>query len=263
MAPGLAVFPHRDREIFENNPLVEVICQLRFPTLLRLESEAPADFQERVRDRFPELERERVVDLPAQVPDQILKALGAAIPQGGYVFITRDKTSKVTIGSGSVALSTSKYSTWDNFDADLKLVIQALIDVYSPSFFERIGLRYRNVIKRSALQLEETVWSNLLNNSVAGELTDETLCEGITGLSKTVRCRLSEEGDHVNFQHGFVQINNEPETCYLLDFDYHLDGQVERDAAQDIVSRLHGYSGDAFQWAIADTLRVALHPRPA
>jgi uncharacterized protein (TIGR04255 family) len=259
---GLAVFPRRDRVIFDNNPLIEVICQLRFPTLLRLESEPPASFQERIRDRFPEVERDRG-GLPPQVPDQILKALGAALPQGAYSFLTRDKTSKVSLGSGSISMSTSKYVTWDEFSADLNLAVSALVEIYAPSFFERIGLRYRNVIQRSTLRLEDQPWSNLLTKSVAGELTDEALCEGISGLQKTVRCQLSEAGDHVNFQHGFVQINNEPETCYLLDFDYHLDGQVDSGAAQDIISRLHGYSGDAFQWCIADPLRLALHPRLA
>jgi len=262
MASGLAVFPSRDRVIFDNNPLIEVICQLRFPTLLRLESDAPADFQERVRERFPEVERERL-GLPKQLPDQILKALGAALPQGGYSFLTRDKSTKVTLSSSSISLSTSKYADWNEFSADVWLAMSALVDIYKPSFFERIGLRYRNVIRRSTLGLEDQAWSKLLTATVAAELTDEALCGGIEGINKTVRCKLSDEGDHVNFQHGFVQINNEPETCYLLDFDYHVDGQVESGAAQDVISRLHGYSGDAFQWCIADELRVALHPRSA
>jgi len=137
-----------------------------------------------------------------------------------------------------------------------------LIDIYKPSFFERIGLRYKNVIQRSALGLENREWVDLLTQSVAGELSDDALRGGVTGLHKTVRCRLSEDGDQVNFQHGFVQLNNQPETCYLLDFDYHRDGQVESESAHEIISRLHGYSGNAFQWCITDQLRVALHPRP-
>jgi uncharacterized protein (TIGR04255 family) len=262
MAAGLTVFPHRDRVIFDNNPLIEVICQLRFPKLLRLESEAPATFQERIRDRFPELERE-IVGLPSQVPEQILKAIGAALPQGGYIFHTRDKTSKVTIGSGSISLSTSKYVTWAEFNADLEMAMSALVDIYAPSFYERVGLRYRNVIDRSKLSLEEKPWSDLLTTSVAGELTDEALCRGVDGINKTLHCRLSEDGDLMNFQHGFVQVNDQPEVCYLLDFDYHLDGQVESGTVHEIVSRLHGYSGDAFQWCITDDLRLALHPRSA
>jgi uncharacterized protein (TIGR04255 family) len=262
MPDGLAVFPHRDRLIFENNPLIEVICQLRFPTLLRLESEAPAELQERIRERFPELVRE-MPSLPSKMPDEILKAIGAALPQRGYSFLTRDKVTKVSLSSQSISVSTTTYLTWDEFSDDLDRAFSAFVDIYAPSFFERIGLRYRNVIQRSTLGLEDRPWSELLTASVAGELTDDAISDGITGFQNTIRCKLSEEGDHVNFQHGFVQINDEPETSYLLDFDYHLDGQVECSAAKDIISRLHGYSGNAFQWCISDDLRMALHPRSA
>ena len=42
-------------------PLAEVICQVRFPPILRIVREEPSDFQERVRDRFPLLEVEQGV----------------------------------------------------------------------------------------------------------------------------------------------------------------------------------------------------------
>ena len=41
------------RFIYEKNQLVEVICQLRFPAILSIDSETPAAFQEKVRARYP------------------------------------------------------------------------------------------------------------------------------------------------------------------------------------------------------------------
>ena len=51
------LFPSSPREIYEKAPLIQVVCQLRFPPVLRIESQIPADFQERIRARFPLFER--------------------------------------------------------------------------------------------------------------------------------------------------------------------------------------------------------------
>ena len=37
--------------------LAEVICQLRFPTILRIGASEPADFQERIRENYPRYSR--------------------------------------------------------------------------------------------------------------------------------------------------------------------------------------------------------------
>ena len=46
-------FPEVKRIIYKKNPLDKVICQLRFPTILKIEKEIPAEFQERIRKEFP------------------------------------------------------------------------------------------------------------------------------------------------------------------------------------------------------------------
>ena len=46
-------FPTSDREVYENNPLNEVICQIRYPAILRVAAETPSDFQEAIRDKYP------------------------------------------------------------------------------------------------------------------------------------------------------------------------------------------------------------------
>src|SRR5437868_11791362 len=41
-------FPAVERIVFENNPLTEVICQLRFPRVLVIDERLPAEFQEQL-----------------------------------------------------------------------------------------------------------------------------------------------------------------------------------------------------------------------
>lgn len=41
------------RVIYENNPLIEVIIQYRFPKILALNSKDPIEFQDRIKDEYP------------------------------------------------------------------------------------------------------------------------------------------------------------------------------------------------------------------
>lgn len=56
--PTSDLFPVAPRVVYDKSPLVEVVCQLRFPTVLRIEAEVPSAFQEAVRSRFPLFDRQ-------------------------------------------------------------------------------------------------------------------------------------------------------------------------------------------------------------
>ena len=47
------LFSDRPRTHYGNAPAHEVICQLRFPTILTINNVEPADFQEAIRREFP------------------------------------------------------------------------------------------------------------------------------------------------------------------------------------------------------------------
>ena len=47
------LFSDRPRAHYRNALVHEVICQLRFPTILTINTAAPADLQEAVREEFP------------------------------------------------------------------------------------------------------------------------------------------------------------------------------------------------------------------
>lgn len=51
------LFSDRPRSHYRAAPVREVICQLRFPTILTINNVEPADFQEAIRAEFPQYVR--------------------------------------------------------------------------------------------------------------------------------------------------------------------------------------------------------------
>ena len=48
------MFSNQPRKIYRRNQLIEVICQLRFPEILKIEAHEPADFQDAIRQVYPQ-----------------------------------------------------------------------------------------------------------------------------------------------------------------------------------------------------------------
>lgn len=146
------------RQIFKRRQLLEVICQLRFPDILKIESTDPAEFQDRIRGEYPQYQK-KVEQLPPQIVN------GKPVPQGtvnNYQFISEDSQWKVSLTKGFVALSTHGYLRWEEFAKRLDRVLAALIQLYQPAYFTRVGLRYINAIDRAALGLEDCLWRELI-----------------------------------------------------------------------------------------------------
>ena len=140
------LFADNTRYSYVNSPLIEVICQLRFPTILSIGSTEPAQFQEAVRSDFPryaarqDQQSVRVVDGKVEQP----------APITNYNFISTDGLWKINLTQNFVALSTLRYTRWEDFAQRLDKILALFIQIYQPSFFERIGLRYVNAFSRAA-----------------------------------------------------------------------------------------------------------------
>jgi uncharacterized protein (TIGR04255 family) len=254
------LFPPSSRVIYGKAPLIQVICQLRFPSLLSIESQPPADFQERIRNRFPLLERGRS-DLPADLPQEVLQAIGAQIPAVEYRFLTEDRVSTVTLTPQSLALSTNRYERWEHFLGQLRAPLTALNEIYKPSFFSRVGLRYTDVIDRERLGLQNTPWSRLLNPHILGELELPQFENWLDKIAnRTIRVKIPDGSGSVLMRHGLGNVQGRKEICYTIDFDFSTEPKTEVQDAEAILNHFNAMAGWAFRWCITDTLRNALNP---
>ena len=158
---------------YEKTLAHEVICQLRFPTILTINNVEPADFQERIREDFPQYARKQDV-LPPKVVN------GKPEPQPpvtNYHFLSQDGRWKLNLTKDFIALSTLSYPGWEEFARMLDKPLAAFIQLYKPAYFQRVGLRYLNLISRTALGLEDTPWRQLIAPAYLGALAEADINE--------------------------------------------------------------------------------------
>ena len=60
------MFSSSERKILEKNQLLEVICQLRYFDILKIDASEPVEFQEAIRAEYPQYAK-KVEQLPPQI----------------------------------------------------------------------------------------------------------------------------------------------------------------------------------------------------
>lgn len=153
------LFSDRPRTLYRNRPAHEVICQLRFPSILSINQVEPAEFQEDIRDAFPQYARRQ--DLPPIVGGQTPPP-----PVTNYHFLSEDGRWKLNLTKDFIALSTLYYPGWEEFARHLDQPLASFIRHYKPAYFQRVGLRYVNIFSAPSL-----VWRKPLGESCLSRLT--------------------------------------------------------------------------------------------
>lgn len=254
-------FPQSERVVFSSNPLAEVVCQLTFPRMLELDQDIPVEFQKAIRSAFP------VASSSAGVEFEFTTE-GGAPPIGQrmrptYSFASDGTGLTVTLCSNFVALSATKYVRWERFREAVALVLRALLTTYEVPFFQRIGLRYIDVIDRTALGLDGVPWSNLLRPELLGlSAAQEVSSSEVTELSST--SVLKTDKGSVRLTSGFARRSDTGNLGFLIDSDFFAERRVEAkpDECLVLLDEYNKSAGDLFRWCITDQLRDALKPSP-
>jgi len=269
-------FPEVERVLYKKNPLTQVICQLRFPPILRVDAEVPAAFQERVRHFFPGFSEtaEWNVDVPpdvnAQVPPELLRRVLQSAGVKNYQFETEDKEWKINLSRTFVALSSASYGRWEEFKERLQLPLAALIEIYGPEYFSRIGLRYVNVIDRTELGLAEVPWAELLRPYVLGIVGSPEAGEYVSNFESRCEVGLSDHLSVVRIVTKFVQEatsttpyvaqSKDGVICFMIDNDFFTRAKTEINAVWDKLDYLNERASRLIQWCITQRLHEAMEP---
>lgn len=264
----LMPFPSTPRAIFEVNPLAEVVCQLRFPPSLKIATEPPADFQQRIGRTYPLLQSGgfgQTAGVVQQGPGWRLRQgfnIGVG-PQQGYVFTTEDETRTVTLTPESLSLAESRYVRWEDFRAEVEVLMGHVIALYEPPFFTRLGLRYQDLLDRRKLGLSDASWGDLLNPGFAGMLADSPVADEVVGIGTVVELSLPEPpGAQVRLQHGLNEAPDSNGDQYVIDSDFFVTERTDTANALSCLDGFNVHAGNLFRWAISERLSAALKPRP-
>lgn len=260
------MFSLEERCIYTKNQLAEVICQLRFPTILAIGANAPVEFQDAIRDVFPKYQQ-RQDQLPVkitQVPGQPPR-VEQPKPMTNYQFLTVDGRYRINLTQDFISLSCARYTRWEDFARMMDKPLATFIKVYKPAYFERVGLRYLNAISRRDLDLEGTPWKDLLKPSYLGLLCEEDVPEqAFTRCTQDMEaaipggCRMK-----LHVGPGMLKRGNDAsdkETKLIFDLDVSMSGNVPVNMAAASMQTLHTQAGSIFRDAVTDTLHSAMEP---
>ena len=259
------LFVEHPRCRYTRSPLVEVICQLRFPTILSIDAKEPADFQETIRHAFPRYAVKK--DQPAPR----ITGLGTPQPKvaqvppvNNYTFISEDGFWKLNLTKDFISLSTLRYTCWEDFASQLDKALASFIQIYQPDAFSRVGLRYVNAFSRKALGLTDLLWDDLIQTPYIGILGEPDVDEKeVTKCSVDIEKRLPEDCRlKVHAGPGLLGARGkqDPEPRFILDQDLSCSGSLPIDQVAARLEKLHGYAGQLFHGAITDELHNAMGP---
>lgn len=246
-------FPDSPRVIYKDNTLEEVVCQVKFPTILKI-SEVPVEFQERIRGAFPLLEQKPAIELPPEIPPDMARVMASRVGNVSH-FLSRDRVWDASLFREFLALTCTTYTRWEEFRRHFEVPFRALTEIYSPTFYTRIGLRYRNIIRRSKLGLGGVPWSELLRPEICGELAAPGIGDAVEQASRELVV-IVDEGRKVRLAHGLAEGGD----SYVIDADFFTDSEVEATNVAEQLDAFNRESGRLIRWAISNRLHAALGP---
>ena len=259
------MFSHEDRCIYKKNQLAEVICQLRFPEILSIQTNLPAAFQEIIRDEYPRYSSRKETPAPklAGIPGNM--TLQKQDPITNYQFFSADGVWRVNLTSRFISLSCSRYTRWEDFAVKLDKPLAAFIQTYHPAFFERVGLRYLNFFSRKELDLEGTPFREMFAPCYLGPLAEEdvielnaTRCSVDTEMALRGGCRVK-----LHAGPGLVKRQGQPdnEVKFVFDQDLYMNGPLEIKLSAGALQTLHIQADSIFRGAVTDVTHDAMDPR--
>ncbi|NQS97960.1 MAG: TIGR04255 family protein [candidate division Zixibacteria bacterium] len=259
-------FPEVKRVIYKKNPLDRVICQLRFPPILKIDKEIPADFQEKIRMDFPNFDETiEWPDVPSEIqgqfPPEILRQISQTAPIKNYKFASDDNIWIVNLTRTFIALTSTKYERWEEFKGKLQNIFNAFIETHNPNYFSRIGLRYVDVVKRSDLNLDGKKWNDLLKPFAIGLLGSPDVGKYVQNYEAGHEIKLSKEAGIVKMRLKLVKHIDSGEECFMIDSDFYNASKTRIESATEILDQFNKRASRLIQWVITKELHNTLEPQ--
>ncbi|MCK4841961.1 MAG: TIGR04255 family protein [Methylococcales bacterium] len=254
-------FKQFERVEYEKNILFEVVFQARFPEIMKISREEPADFQDIIRkEGYPE-SGSNVPNLPQDIPNELKRMLS---DEKVFLFFSEDKNWQVSLTKNFIALACKdNYLNYQDFRERLGKVLDTFNKVYEPSYFSRTGLRYRNIVNDKALLIKEKSVRDFVPDYIFPEL-NQPIEEDSNTLEKTT---LFDDGNiKANVAHTLAKVSGDfgkkqitDIESYIIDIDCFSENKIQ--GISNVLTRCDTFKEtewNIFQWSITDELRQSM-----
>ena len=249
------------RTEYKNNTLFNVVFQARFPDILKISHEAPVEFQDRVRrDGYPESDS-AIPAIPTDVPNELKQLMSA---DQVFHFYSEDRNWQLSLSKNFLAVSCNgNYKNYTEFRGRLENALQTFSEIYEPSYFTRIGLRFQDIANEVFLPNMKGSVATFVPNHVFPELRMH-IASNIDNLHKV--SRFADDDVKVTVSHlyfkasGTFGLRHVPnKMSYLIDIDCYSENKMR--GISDVLTRCDSFKQhiwNIFQWSITDELRTAM-----
>jgi uncharacterized protein (TIGR04255 family) len=254
-------FKEVKRVEYKHNILFEVVFQANFSEIMKISQEVPSKFQDIVRKKgYPEFS-ENIPLLPPSMPKELEEAVSA---NKVFRFFSEEKDWQISLANNFIALACSgNYRNYADLKDKVREVLQTFSEIYDPSYFTRIGLRYRDIANRASLPHTKQKVEAFIPKHIFPELT-ASVAEDIETLQKV--SSFNDGNIKANVIHVLSEVSGKfrgkefaDEKSYIIDVDCFSESRIEGInnvlTKCDIFRRL---SWNIFQWSITDALRGAM-----
>jgi len=249
---GMVTLPHYDEIHFVNPPVRQVICQVRFPSIVALAAEGAllAAFQEAIRERYPFLQQVQQISIaisPGESP------VPRATTQNTWQFADANRRWAVTLAPDALTLETSKYSSFADLSDQMAIALTALVDHVRPGYYTRLGIRYVNEIPTA--EQDTANWSKVLNTHWRAILDAGVIAGDVDHWLQNVRVQVQDGTFNINV--GYLA--QEPSRV-VIDLDCFAEVQSELHVGEimDRFTEWHDLIHNMFRWSISDDMLQTL-----
>lgn len=227
-----------------HSPLLSVTCQVQFPTILKINQELPASFQEQLRKDYPLFQ-------PTQ-------------DRRGYRLASQRNDQEILLLPDSLTVMTSHYPGWAQFQTQIAGAVRALQTCYEPAFCARTNLRFQNLLRPALYGFTKIQWAALMNAKVLGPFSIPGHKGQLQGSRHDVVMSLPDTSHRFRLIHGFVQYRdagqaNQPGgPAYLLDQDYFTTQQLDWTTLSSTLDRFEQEAGRFFRLCVTDQFHQAM-----
>lgn len=268
-------FTRNRRVRYRNNPLEQVVAQVRFSAVLKLLNEPPSAFQEAMLTDYPGVQVIKTEGISFSM-------MAGSTPQhstevSAYLFSTADGRYTAEVKAESLTLTTTRYEGWEAFWPRFQRLLETFFGLYPVGQINRIGLRYVDVMDREANGLAGVAWADLICSELLGPLSSGHIPADVVGAAQTFYLLSLDDGAALSLRAGLgiKQDNpaetglNSPRQVFVIDsdfhapregYDFHLSSAI--DGLRSRFCDFNVQAGGLFEWAASERLKSVLGPEP-